>query len=352
VTAAPHRPSLAFVEALRRRILPAHRLVSWRLDVMRGAAAVLAVICPLTLAGIIAVLAMADAPRQLALDTLASLGLGVPRPEARLAGISCSYHRGTGRMALNEHRCTLRLQDGRDSLRLDLRAGDPPDRTDAGPVVTVLGQPAIPWSAAVMWSRWVQMLPLAVPFVLLVPLGVAGIGAWRSLTRRIRAIRDGEPRPADLLCRRAGKDAKGPATWHVAFDHAGTRRIRRIEAPALPVLLDREATRGVVLAAPDGSLDLLQDGGWPLALDAETARWLAERTEAMRQPRALPPPDILASLPTTEERDYAMAFEDLARAETSAEFRPAFDVLQAAAARLGPARVDALLQRLRPSAPA
>lgn len=346
MTAAPHRPSLAFAEALRRRLQPAHRLVPGRLEMQRGAAAVLAVICPLTLAVIIGVLAMADAPRQLALDTMASLGLGAPRPEARLAGISCSYHQGTGRLALSEHRCIVRVQDGRDSLRLDVRAGDQPVRAEAGPVVTMLGQPAIPWTAAVMWSRWAQMLPLALPFILLGPLAVFGIGAALGLTRRIRVIRAGEPRPADLLCRRAGKDR---TRWDIAFDHGGKRRIRRVEAPALPVLLDREATRGVVLAAADGSVELLQAGGWPLTLDAETAQWLAERTEAMRQPRAVPPPDLLESLPTTEKRDYAMAFEDLARAETSAEFRPAYDVLQAAAARLGPARVDALLQRLRPA---
>lgn len=350
--AAEHRPSLAFVEALRRRLRPEHRVVSDRLRLLLGLAWALALIGPAVLLLICGVLAMTDAPRQLVFDTLASVGLGAPRPEARLGGIYCSYHRGTGRLELNEHRCAVRVQDGGDILRLDVRATEPLERWDAGPVVTIFGQPAVPWTASVMWGRWLQMLPLALPFVLLVPLSCGAVLAIRSNTRRIRVILAGEPQLADLLCRRAGKGKDAPVRWDIAFEHGGRRRFARVEAHAAPIVLDRPATRGIVLATPDGSVEVLEAGGWPLTLDEATATWLTERSEAMRQSDRPPATGLTAfagSLPEGPERDYAQAYGRLLRADMSDDFRAAFDDLHAAAARIDRARLDALLQDLRAS---
>ena len=346
-------PSFAFLAALRRRLSPAHRVVPTSLGLLAGAAWMLAVTCSGTTLVIIGVLAFADAPRQLALDTLASLGLGTPREGAQLTGISCSYHRGTGRLELNEHRCSVVVQDGRARLRIDLRAGEAPTRADAGDVVTILGAPAIPWRAGVMWSRWAQMLPLAIPFLLLVPLAAAGTQAGVRLSRRLRVIGAGEPVAADLLRRRAGKDQR-IARWDIAFDHAGRRRYARVETPAMPVLLDGVATRGVALVTPGGSAELLQDGGWPLTLDARTAEWLTARSAAMRfavRPLAPGLAAMAETLPQGAERDYAHALDQVWHAGTEAASHAAFEALQAAAARLPPARIDALLQSLRSCMP-
>ena len=93
---------------------------------------------------------------------------------------------------------------------------------------------------------------------------------------------------ADFAAWRAGgilaEDA-APAfyVYRQSFEHGGRRRFARVEAHAAPIVLDRPATRGIVLATPDGSVEVLEAGGWPLTLDEATATWLTERSEAMRQ---------------------------------------------------------------------
>jgi hypothetical protein len=255
---------------------------------------------------------------------------------------------------MNEHRCSVRVQDGRDSLRLDLRTAEPLTRSDAGPVVGVLGQVAIAWPAGVMWGRWVRMLPFALAFGLLAPLAWAGLRVIRGSTRQVRAITRGELLPADLLCRRVGKGANPIIRWDIAYDQGGRRRLARIEAPGLPILLDGLATRGVVLAAPGGAVEILQAGGWPLTLDLPAATWMTDSAESLRladRPLAPGLAAVVQRLPDGAERDYAKAFDRLWHAETHDLSRAAMTQMHAAAARLAPARVDALLQSLRAALP-
>lgn len=319
----------------------------------RGLAWALAIIGPTVLLVICGVLALAEVPRQLALDTLASAGLGSPLPKAEVRSVSCSYHRGTGRLELNEHRCRVRVWDGGDILlSLEVRSTEPLERSDAGPVVTVFGQLAAPWPASVMLGRWLPMLPLALPFILLVPLTWSAVSTIRSITRHIRVVLEGEPQVADLLCRRAGKDEDAPTRWDIAFEHDDHRRFAQVEAQAAPVVLDRPATRGIALVAPDGSVEILEAGGWPLTLDAATATWLTERSEAMRasdRPNVTRLTAFAGRLPEGAERDYAQAYGRLSRADTFEDFRAAYDDLHAAAARIDRVRLDALLQDLRES---
>jgi hypothetical protein len=347
-------PAVAFVERFRRRLQPEFRVVPGRILAMLVVGWVLAVTCLGALLAVGWVLVAADAPRQVVLDTAASLGVGTARPDTRVAGISCSFHRDSGRLAMNEHRCSVRVQDGRDSLRLDLRTAEPLTRPDAGPVVGVLGQVAIPWPAGVMWGRWVRMLPFALAFGLLVPLAWAGLSIIRRTTRQVRAITRGELLPADLLCRRVGKGANPIIRWDIAYDQGGRRRRARIEAPGLPILLDGLATRGVVLGTPGGAVEILQAGGWPLTLDLPTATWLTDSAEALRLADRPLAPDLAAvaqRLPEGTERAYVTAFDRLWHAETHELSRTAMTQLHAAAARLAPARVDALLQSLRAALP-
>lgn len=338
---------MGFAEQLGRRIGPGARRRPPRAGLKLT---VLWFICTVSIGASIAMTLSVFGSRtgqQLLLDTIASLGLGTPEAGARVDAVRCSYARRTGRYAISGYQCDVAIRHGRYAQRADLHTSGLVSAPEAGAVVRIGAALAVAWPADVMASRWMQISPLALGFVLVLPLARFS-GREISRTHRVLAVlRAGAPREVTLLRRRASRKRSDPGVWwDFAYDHDGARRFGRMLLEADPAILDRARTRGVALVTPDGEAVLMRGDGSPLAFGVEERAWIADMTHALRHAHRRAAPgldDLAARLAPGPERDFVAAFDASWHAFDAAAADAAIVRRHDAAAALKPAAVDRLL---------
>jgi len=330
------------------------RIAGWFLVVFCGAIA---------LALPVLVFGFTDEGQDLALDTAISLGLGSRIEGAGIVPERCSYRSSSGRYSISGYECDIvilqRQPDGKISRTMRrVSVGSERDAEQAREARRLFGAIGLRWPFGVMWSRWLQMMPV---FIGVGVTGTIALFAWgllRGDRALLRAAREGRIVPADLLYFHDGR-------WHFAYrDARGRQRFGKIIGGGV-LLRDGLVTQGAVLLACNGRAWLIFSNMYPLLLKPEDANRVQAAAQAMHgtSRRRLPPladearspADRLDAIRTLllakdkrqAERAYELAwrqvwdFDDL---ETATE---ACNLRHQAGKQLGPKRTLELLRQCR-----
>jgi hypothetical protein len=295
-------------------------------------------------AGLLIWAAMSEPPRQLAANIVASLGIGQTVAGARAEQTDCSYW-GGGRGGGVYHCDVTVVGPGLNEV-IEIPSSRNLEEAAPPRIVTVLGRLAVGYSPTdLLTALLVPLIAVAALFGM-IALGFYGLFGADLLNWRYRDARIVE---VDLLRRKMLSAVL--AEWDFAYDDTVGRRYLRGKVAKPPVIVDGVVTRGAALVRKDGKARLLTTDFWPLDIDPQKLEEVRADIEASFHAwrPALPERfgECVGEVAPGPEREFVESWRAIWDGKDVAVLYAAIEVRHAAALKLDPERVDALLRRCR-----